>query len=190
MSASRRIRKGQGAGRPRPAPRPKVAESPLAWLAGRRDRNGRALLSAEQVEAGERLRRDFTKAGLTPHVTQSWSAQPGTAPGAGQGRGFTPTELSLAAKQRFQKALDALGPGLADVTVRVCCHLEGIEQAETGLGWPRRSAKLVLTLALDRLAAHYGLTAIGRRASGIQGWRAEGAVPLTGGHGGDRDAEG
>jgi hypothetical protein len=41
--------------------------------------------------------------------------------------------------------------------LRVCCFLEGIESAEKALGWPSRSGKLVLGLALDRLARHYGL---------------------------------
>ncbi len=34
-------------------------ESPLGWLKSRKDRNGRALISEEQFEAGERLRADY-----------------------------------------------------------------------------------------------------------------------------------
>ena len=36
------------------------SESPLAWLARRRGRNGRALIEPHQFQAGERLRADFT----------------------------------------------------------------------------------------------------------------------------------
>ncbi len=45
------------------------AESPLAWLARRRGRDGRALIEAHQLQAGERLRADFTRAHLMPRTT-------------------------------------------------------------------------------------------------------------------------
>ena len=51
----------------------------------------------------------------------------------------------------------AAGPGLADIVWRVDCACEGLAAAEKGLGWPVRAGKLVLGLALDRLADHYGL---------------------------------
>ena len=48
-----------------------------------------------------------------------------------------------------------VGPGLSDVLWRVVCEGEGLAEAEKGLGWPVRAGKLVLGLALDRLAQHY-----------------------------------
>ena len=51
----------------------------------------------------------------------------------------------------------AVGPGLADVLWRVVCAGEGLPVAERALGWPARAGRVVLTLALDRLAAHYRL---------------------------------
>jgi hypothetical protein len=38
---------------------------------------------------------------------------------------------------------------------RVVCEGEGVTEAERELGWPARAAKLVLGMALTRLADHY-----------------------------------
>jgi hypothetical protein len=40
---------------------------------------------------------------------------------------------------------------------RIVCAGEGLAAAEKALGWPSRAGKLVLGLALDRLADHYQL---------------------------------
>ncbi|MFZ3180833.1 MAG: DUF6456 domain-containing protein, partial [Methylocystis silviterrae] len=50
------------------------AESPLAWLARRKDREGRTFLDAAQLEAGERFRRDIEQAQLLQRVTANWEA--------------------------------------------------------------------------------------------------------------------
>ncbi|MDZ3831527.1 MAG: DUF6456 domain-containing protein [Sphingopyxis sp.] len=126
-----------------------LAESPLAWLAAR------GLLSAAQLCAGERLRADYHRAGLEARVTMRWDAAP---PSRRQG-GVRASDASLAridAHRRFHAALDAAGPGLADICWRVICAGEGVGGAEKALGWPARSGKLVLGFALDRLARFYG----------------------------------
>jgi hypothetical protein len=51
--------------------------------------------------------------------------------------------------------LAAAGPGLADVLWRVVCACETLPDAEKALAWPVRSGKLVLKLALDRVADFY-----------------------------------
>jgi hypothetical protein len=56
---------------------------------------------------------------------------------------------------RFDGALAAAGPGLADVKWRVVCACETLPDAERALAWPARSGKLVLRLALDRVASFY-----------------------------------
>jgi hypothetical protein len=78
---------------------------------------------------------------------------------AGQrsGTGVDPTTSQISARQRFDAAITAVGPGLNDVLWRVVCMGDGLETAERALGWPSRAGKLVLLLALDRLAAHYGM---------------------------------
>jgi hypothetical protein len=68
-----------------------------------------------------------------------------------------PTLAQIAAKRRFDKAISGLGRGLGDIAWRVICACEGLPAAETELDWPKRSGRVVLTLALDRLADHYGL---------------------------------
>jgi hypothetical protein len=51
-----------------------TAESPLVWLARRKGRDGRALIEPVQLQAGERLRADFTRAQLMPRVTANWTS--------------------------------------------------------------------------------------------------------------------
>ncbi|TNF64386.1 MAG: helix-turn-helix domain-containing protein, partial [Rhodobacteraceae bacterium] len=59
------------------------------------------------------------------------------------------------AEARLVAALAALGPGLADVALRCCCLLEGLEVAERRMGWSARSGKIVLRIALTQLMRHY-----------------------------------
>ncbi|SFS00929.1 DUF6456 domain-containing protein [Sphingomonas jatrophae] len=126
-----------------------LAESPLAWLAAR------GHLTARQAEAGGRLRGDYERAGLAAHVTMRWDAAPAAARGAPDA--CDPTLAQIDARRRFDAALGAVGAGLNDVLWRIVCAGEGLEAAERGLGWPKRAGKLVLGLALDRLADHYRL---------------------------------
>lgn len=134
-----------------------LAESPLSVLGRKRDKDGQAYLSPELVEAGERLREDFELAQMGPRVTQNWERFL-TAGGRGQmaaGRGLA--EGPQDARVRVARAMEALGPGLSDIAFRICCFLEGLETAEKRLGWSARSGKVVLKIALERLAMHYGL---------------------------------
>jgi len=126
-----------------------AAESPLGWLLAR------GLLSRAQYDAGERLRSDWERAQLAPSVTMSWDAAP-VARGRG-GSSFGPdlTGAQIDARSRFDGAVAAAGPGLCDILWRVVCAGEGMRDAESALGWPARAGKLVLTLALDRVAAYY-----------------------------------
>jgi hypothetical protein len=137
------------------------AESPLAWLARRKGRDGQPLIQAVQFQAGERLRTDFTRAQLTPSVTSSWD--PSRAGGRrGLGGGGTFTDAVVAAREQVRRALDATGPEFGGLLLDVCCFLKGLEDIERERRWPPRTGKIVLQLALDRLARHYGLAAEAR----------------------------
>ena len=148
-------------------------ESPLAWLARRKGRDGRSLISAHQFVAGERLRADFTRGNLTPRVTSNWGAPSGRSGGTGAGE---MTDLVLASRQRVQNAVAACGPEFSGILLDVCCFLRGLEDVERERGWPSRSAKVVLQLALDRLARHYGLAPTsGAAHPKLRSWLAEDA---------------
>lgn len=147
------------------------SESPLAWLARRKGRDGKPLIEPVQFQAGERLRADFTRANLTPQVTSTWD--PSVSQGRrGQGIGATYTDAIVAAREQLNSALDAVGPDLADVLLDVCCFLKRLEDVERQRRWPQRSAKIVLQLGLNRLARHYGLAseARGRASVPIRTW--------------------
>ncbi len=134
-------------------------ESPLAWLMRRRDKNGKPLLSDIEVAAGEKLRADFWFAQMTPNVTANWSLLK-TDAGGRRGSPDSGAEISLhviAAQERVRLALKAVGPKLACVLIDVLCFLKGLEAAEKSLHMPKRSGKIVLQIALDLLARHYGL---------------------------------
>ncbi len=124
-------------------------ESPLGWLVRR------GMVSARQFEAGERLRADFTRAQLGPRITMAWDAGPAARGARGAPEDVDPTTAQIAAKARFAAATAAVGSGLDDILWRVVCNGEGLETAERALGWPARAGKVVLLLALDRLADFY-----------------------------------
>ncbi len=123
-----------------------LAESPLGWL------HARGHIDDRLFDAGERLRADYERAQLAPSVTMRWD--PVRARTTGE-QGLTASERQIAAKERFDGALREAGRGLQDVLWRVVCGSESLPDAEKALQWPARSGKLVLKLALDRVADFY-----------------------------------
>jgi hypothetical protein len=146
-------------GTPSAIPAVDGAESPLVWLAGRRDAAGRPMLSPSEVQAGERLRADLSFAHLVPRVTMGWSGIPisGDRGASAAGFGRDLADNVIAARARVSAALKAVGPELSDILVDVCGHLRGLEEIARAEGWPRRAARLLLQRALSSLARHYGL---------------------------------
>lgn len=124
-------------------------ESPLGWLFSRN------MVSRRQLDAGEQLRGDWERAGLSPGVTMKWDAAPIGRQRGGSSPGLDLGGAQIDARRRFEGAIEAAGPGLSDILWRVVCAGEGMRDAETALGWPTRAGKLVLVLALDRIADYY-----------------------------------
>ncbi|HEY8123959.1 MAG TPA: DUF6456 domain-containing protein [Methylocystis sp.] len=150
------------------------AESPLGWLARRKDREGRSFLDSAQLEAGERFRRDIEQAQLLQRVTANWEASINAARRGADAAAVS--EVAIDARRRLARAFDAAGPELAGLLTDVCGYLKGLEIVESERGWPPRSAKVVLRIALDRLARHYGLAVEARgreRAESLLHWGAE-----------------
>ncbi len=139
---------GQGIKGPRPSRTVTVnlAESPLAWL------HARGHLGERLLNAGEKLRADYELAQLSASITMRWD--PVRVKSTGD-RGLSPSERQIAARQRFDGAIKAAGKGLEDILWRVVCAGEALPEAEKALGWPIRSGKLVLKIALERIADYY-----------------------------------
>lgn len=132
-------------------------ESPLAWLARRSGRDGKPFLSSRDLLSGERLRTDFHKGRYQGRVTSDWTSPPrGSAP---RGPGLSqldPAESVVAARDRVAAALRHVGAGLDRMLSAVCLEGRGLDDVERGFGWPKRSGKIVLKIALGRLGDHYG----------------------------------
>lgn len=125
-----------------------IKESTLTWLIAR------GHISPRQALAGETLRADWEKAGLAPAITMRWERSPSAGIG-GRLHRPDPSTTQIDAKRRFDAAIAAVGPGMSDILWRIVCADEGLADSERALGWPARAGKLVLGLALDRLADFY-----------------------------------
>ncbi len=132
-----------------------VAESPLAALARRRDREGERFLTPDLVHAGERLREDFELAQMEAEISRDWHGFLTSLRETVVQAGPNASSAAERARARVVAALQDIGPGLSDVTLRCCCFLEGLETAEKTLGWSARSGKIVLRIALMGLKRHY-----------------------------------
>ena len=83
------------------------AESPVERL------HQRGLIDAAQFEAAEKFRRDFTLAQLMPRLSPDLT-QPLAPSRGGKRMENTLSDTVIMAKQRFNRAMKAVGPGLSD----------------------------------------------------------------------------
>lgn len=156
------------------------AESPLTWLRARKGKDGKPFLDDEQFAAGEKLRSDIARAQMLARTTSNWQANV-TSGRRGAGPDHF-TDGTIAARERVQRALSAVGPDLSGLLVDICGYLKPMETVESERGWPARSGRIVLGIALTRLVAHYGLDRRpqGGRSGGIRAWRDQPAFQTAG----------
>lgn len=157
-----------------------LTESPLARLASAGP-EGAAFLRPHQVEAGERLRHLVERAQLQPRLTMSYSAAH-TAGGKGVNRAAEIGDMAAEARMRLTELYRQLPRDCAEVVLDVCGFGKGLQQVESERGWPRRSAKLVLRIGLDRLAEIYGLSeaATGAETTRRRAWMDGARVAMFG----------
>lgn len=133
-----------------------LGESPIAWLARRKDHSGRPWLTPQEVAAGERLRAEAEMALAGPSLTMRWDGLPRSQSGASPAR-IEPSDRALSASARVEAALAAAGPRLRAMLEHVCVRGSSLQLAEQELSLRRRQGKTVLKLGLQALAVHYGL---------------------------------
>jgi Domain of unknown function (DUF6456) len=165
------------------APKLSATLSPVARLHRQRSADGQTLISTPELEAAERLERDFMQGQMMPRVTSNWDK---AALGMPLARGSGATDVAdhvSAAQERVRRALADAGPEFADLLIDTCCLELGIEACEHQRGWPPRSGKILLKMGLGRLARHYGMVARGPTRSGRIGhWGTTDYRPELGPH--------
>ena len=154
-------------------------ESPLARLALATG-EAEAFLRPHQVEAGERLRRLVERAQLQPRLTMSYSAAHTASKGAGHAGEIG--DMAVDARKALADLYRQLPRDCAEVVLDVCGFGKGLQQIETERSWPRRSAKLVLRIGLDRLAEVYGIgeAAVGAETTRRRAWMDGARVAMFG----------
>lgn len=163
------------------APQNNLNESPVTRLAANSGGAKEPFLAPHHVDAAGRLHRLFEKAQLRRSVTMSYED---TRAGSGTRRAPEASDISdmaVDARRRLERVWRALPRDCAIATYDICCLEKGLQNVEAEQGWPRRSAKLVLRIGLDQVAAHFGLSQIasgpetaGKRA---RKWRDDNARP-------------
>lgn len=139
--------------------------------------NGEApFLAGHHMLAAERFHRLFHKAQLRRRVTMHYGPSTG-----GGGRGADDiADMAADARKQLNAIHLSLPRDCAEALVDICGFEKGLQAVEMERGWPRRSAKIVLRIALDCLAAQFGLAsaASGLERGSMRRWGDEGARPV------------
>jgi len=132
--------------------RANLGQSAVAWLAQRRDADGRPWLGTVEVAAAARLGLDAEIAARGPSLTLRWDALPRA--GGGSAIRAEPGDPAMAAGRRVEAALAACGNARPMIEA-ICLRASALQAAERDLGLRRRDGKRMLRAGLMALAAHY-----------------------------------
>jgi len=126
----------------------------LRRLTQLRDANGAPWFGADEMAAASRIRSDWEagQAGLTRGVDWTDAPRSGERRGPDNGR-ESAMARGLDARARLDRALGRLAPPLRRAVTALCLDDCGFETFERREGWPIRSAKVALKLALSQLAS-------------------------------------
>lgn len=152
-----------------------LAHHPLLRLA---QATGDAFLEPHHLAAGERVCRWGQRAQLRQRVTMSYDpAQVGGRRRGGGGADIA--DMAVEARKSIARLYAELPRDCAETIVDVCVFEKGLQTIEAERGWPRRSAKLVLRIGLDQLAARLGLapSATGHPSGRVTAWLGESFEP-------------
>ncbi len=138
---------------------------------------GGGFLEPHHVEAGKRVSLWGARAELRQRVTMSYD--PAQIGGRRRGAGADIADMAVEARKSLARLYAELPRDCAETIIDVCVFEKGLQVIEAERGWPRRSAKLVLRIGLDRLAETLGLTsrAEGRASARLTAWLDEDFAP-------------
>lgn len=132
----------------------KYDQHPLTLLGRRKSKDGSSFLTKTEIDAGLLFHAIFITSkskGGENFSKVNWENIKNAVPSQGN----ILSEF-IADAQRgedlFSRGIYHLGDGLADVVLLTCCFGIGIQEVEKRLGWSNRSGKIVLKIALGRLA--------------------------------------
>lgn len=130
--------------------------SPIIKLYNRQRNIAHKYLTDIHLQAGQKLFETFITANLQPNVTMNWeNLQSVRQSHYTGGKQATYSETVYSARRQLYASLLHVGEEFAAILVEICLFGNGLEATEKAMNWPARSGKLLLTMALDRLAEHF-----------------------------------
>lgn len=135
-----------------------VENSPLLVLFRQKDDAGQRFLSQAEFAAGEKFRQTYEVSAMGQMRSANWdSIRQSRSSMRGNFAGDDLHIRALDAKRQVMDALSAVGPVMDRLLFAFLVREQNLGRVERGLHWPKSSGKIILKIALARLANHYGL---------------------------------
>ena len=127
----------------------------LRRLSKERGPNGQQFLNVHDLQAGELFQRDYARCFGTDNQGAQSLAHVNVDRTRVNVQEYRTIE-QIDANQAFNAAKAVLGPGLEQAALIICGEGKSLEVLEREQHWVRGSGRMILKLALQRLAHHYG----------------------------------